>query len=147
MSTQTSLLEANKALVRRAVGYNHGSSDNADEIFAPDFVAYMPSQPAMDRAGMERFIGDFADAFPGYTYDIHEQVAQGDTVYNHITWRGVHTGTFAGVPATGRKHPVQRHQPVQGARWPRGGAARRTGLSRRTAADRRHPTGLKRQKF
>ena len=101
MSTQTSLLEANKALVRRAVGYNHGSSDNADEIFAPDFVAYMPSQPAMDRAGMERFIGDFADAFPGYTYDIHEQVAQGDTVYNHITWRGVHTGTFAGVPATG----------------------------------------------
>ena len=102
MSTQTSLLEANKALVRRAVGYNHGSSDNADEIFAPDFVAYMPSQPAMDRAGMERFIGDFADAFPGYTYDIHEQVAQGDTVYNHITWRGVHTGTFAGVPATGR---------------------------------------------
>jgi len=102
MNTQSTSLDANKALVRRAVGYNHGSSDAADEIFASDFVAYMPSQPPMDRVSMERFIGDFADAFPGYTYEIHEQIAQGDTVYNHITWHGVHTGTFAGIPATGR---------------------------------------------
>ena len=102
MTMRTTQLGANKALVRKAVGYNHGSSDSADEIFAPDFVAYMPSQPPMDRAGMERFIGDFADAFPGYTYEIHEQVAHGDMVFNHTTWRGVHSGTFAGVTATGR---------------------------------------------
>jgi predicted ester cyclase len=94
--------DANKALVRRAIGYNHGAADDATEIFAPDFVGYMPSQPPMDRATMEHFLGDFAAGFPGYTYEIHDQIAQGDTVFNRIIWQGVHSGEFAGVHATGR---------------------------------------------
>lgn len=102
MAVQVNAIEANKALVRRAVAYNHGAVDDADEIFAPDFVGYMPSQPPMDRATMERFVADFANGFPGYTFEIQDQVAQGDMVFNRITWRGVHSGTFAGVPATGR---------------------------------------------
>ena len=103
MAVQASSTDANKALVRRAIGYNHGAADEASEIFAPDFVAYMPGQPPMDRATMEHFIGDFAAGFPSYTYNIHDQIAQGDTVFNRITWRGVHSGEFAGVPATGRQ--------------------------------------------
>ena len=39
---------ANKALVRRAIGYNHGAADEGDDIFAPDFVAHMPGQPLGD---------------------------------------------------------------------------------------------------
>jgi steroid delta-isomerase-like uncharacterized protein len=46
---------------------------------------------------------DFANAFPGSTFEIQDQVAQGDIVFNRITWRGVHNGEFAGVPATGRQ--------------------------------------------
>ncbi|MGA7672019.1 MAG: ester cyclase [Nitrolancea sp.] len=133
MTMRTTQLGANKALVRKAVGYNHGSSDSADEIFAPDFVAYMPSQPPMDRAGMERFIGDFADAFPGYTYEIHEQVAHGDMVFNHTTWRGVHSGTFAGVTATGRSIELGGINVFK----VRDGSVVRIGPSRRAAADRR----------
>jgi steroid delta-isomerase-like uncharacterized protein len=102
MTGQASSIEANKALVRRAVGYNHGVADDASEIFADDFVGYMPGQPPMDRASMERFIGDFAEGFPGYTFEIEDQVAQGEMVFNRIVWSGVHGGTFAGVPATGR---------------------------------------------
>ena len=102
MATDVRATEANKALVRRAIGYNHGAAEDATEIFAPYFVAYMPGQPPMDRATMEHFIGDFAAGFPGYTYEIQDQIAQGDTVFNRITWRGVHSGDFAGVPATGR---------------------------------------------
>ncbi len=83
IETGTSL-DAHKALVRRAIGYNHGAADAASEIFSPDFVAGV------------------TDGMPGYTYEIHDQIAQGDLVVNRITWRGVHSGNLAGVSATGR---------------------------------------------
>jgi predicted ester cyclase len=94
--------EQNKALVRRAIAYNHGADDVAAEIFAPDFIGYMPGRPPMDRATMDQFIGAFAAGFPGYTFEIQDQVAQGDTVFNRLTWKGVHSGEFAGIAATGR---------------------------------------------
>jgi len=95
-------LDDNKALVRRAIGYNHGAADKGAEIFAADFVAYMPGQAPMDRATFEHFVGGVTNGMPGYTYEIHDQIAQGDLVANRITWRGVHSGSLAGVPATGR---------------------------------------------
>src|SRR5271166_918718 len=90
--------DANKALVRRAIGYNHGAAEDAAEIFASDFVVYMPGQPPMDRAAFEHLLAGFGAGFPGYSYEIHDQIAQGDLVCNRITWRGVHGGEFAGVP-------------------------------------------------
>ena len=95
-------LDDNKALVRRAIGHNHGAADKGAEIFAADFVAYMPGQAPMDRATFEHFVGGVTNGMPGYTYEIHDQIAQGDLVANRITWRGVHSGSLAGVPATGR---------------------------------------------
>src|SRR5882672_3451135 len=97
----TTSIDANKALVRRAIGYNHGAAEAGREIFASNFVAYMPGQPPMDRATFEHFVAGVTSGMPGYTYDIHDQIAQGDLVANRITWRGVHSGTLAGVPATG----------------------------------------------
>ena len=95
-------IETNKALVRRAIGYNHGATDEPTEIFAPDFVGYLPGGPPMDRATFEHAVSGFGVGFPGYTYEINDQIAQGDIVVNRVTWRGVHGGEFAGVPATGR---------------------------------------------
>jgi steroid delta-isomerase-like uncharacterized protein len=102
MAGDLSSTDANKALVRRAIGYNHGVADEGSEIFAPNFVAYMPGQPPMDRATFEQYVAGVAAGLPGYTYEIHDQIAQGDLVVNRITWRGVHSGSLAGVPATGR---------------------------------------------
>ena len=98
----TSSTEANKALVRRAIGYNHGAADEGTSIFAADFVAYMPGQPPMGRVTFEQFVSGVTGGMPGYTYEIHDQIAQDDLVVNRITWRGVHSGSLAGVPATGR---------------------------------------------
>jgi predicted ester cyclase len=94
--------DANKALVRRAIGANHGANDQADVIFAPDFVAHMPGQPPMDRASFEEYVSVVGAGIPGYTFEIHDQIAQADLVVNRITWRGVHAGNLAGVPPTGR---------------------------------------------
>ena len=104
MTPSATPTDANKALVRRAIGYNHGTAPEAEatEIFSPDFRAYMPGQPPMDRATFEHYVGGVTDGMPGYTYEIHDQIAQGDLVVSRITWRGVHSGDLAGVPATGR---------------------------------------------
>jgi hypothetical protein len=44
----------NKAVVRRAIGYNHGATDDDDDaaLFSVDFVAHMPGQPPLDRGGV-----------------------------------------------------------------------------------------------
>jgi len=102
MTTVVGTTEANKALVRRAIGYNHGDAADPDELFAPDFVAHMPGQSPMDRATFEQFVAGFEVGFPGYTYEIQDQIAQGDIVVNRVTWRGTHGGEFAGIQATGR---------------------------------------------
>jgi len=102
MALNVTPTETNKALVRRAIGYNHGAAEDANKIFSPDFVAYMPGQPPMDRPAFEHYVGSVTAGMPGYTYEIHDQIAQGDLVVNRLTWRGVHTGDLAGVPATGR---------------------------------------------
>jgi steroid delta-isomerase-like uncharacterized protein len=102
MTTDMDTIAANKALVRRAIGYNHGASDDGTQIFAASFIAHMPGQPPMDRASFEHFVSAVSDGMPGYSFEIHDQIAQGDLVVNRVTWRGVHTGDMAGVPATGR---------------------------------------------
>jgi steroid delta-isomerase-like uncharacterized protein len=102
MAVDVRAIDANKALVRRAIGYNHGAADEGASIFAPEFVAYMPGQPPMDRATFEHFVSGVTSGMPGYTYEIHDQIAQGDLVANRITWRGVHSADLAGVPASGR---------------------------------------------
>jgi predicted ester cyclase len=102
MTTAVSTTGANKALVRRAIGYNHGDAADPTEIFDPGFVAYMPGQAPMDREAFERFVAGFGVGFPGYTHEIQDQIAQDDMVANRVIWRGIHAGEFAGVPATGR---------------------------------------------
>ena len=94
--------DANKALVHRAIAYNHGVPEEGDEIYAPDFVAHMPSKPPMDRHGLDRFIKGVTDGLSGFGYEVHDQIAQVDLVFNRITARGIHTAALLGVPATGR---------------------------------------------
>ena len=102
MTVEIQSTEAAKALVRRAIAYNHGVPEKGEEIFAPNFVAYMPGQPPMDRHGLDKFIGRVTDGLSGFGYEIHDQIAQDDLVFNRITARGVHTAELLGVPATGR---------------------------------------------
>ena len=102
MASNGTSLDTNKALVRRAIGYNHGAADDGAAIFTSDFVAHMPGQPPMDRTTFEHFVSGVTTGMPGYTFEIHDQIAQGDMVANRITWRGVHSAHLAGVPATGR---------------------------------------------
>jgi HD-GYP domain-containing protein (c-di-GMP phosphodiesterase class II)/DNA-binding CsgD family transcriptional regulator len=63
MAVDVSAIDVNKALVRRAIGYNHRAADSGTEIFAADFVAHMPSQAPMNRATFEHFVNGVTTYF------------------------------------------------------------------------------------
>lgn len=98
--------EQNKLLVRRAIEevWNGGNLSAIDEFVAGDFVVH-GSTPGGDIQGPEgarRFFGALHEAFPDIRFTIEDQIAEGDRVVTRWTARGTHTGTFMGVPPTGR---------------------------------------------
>ena len=46
---------------------------------------------------------EFRRAFPDLEMAIEQQIAEGSWVATRVTFRGTHTGEFAGIPATGRR--------------------------------------------
>jgi len=100
----------NKALVRRWVEeiWNKGNLSVADEIFAPDYVAYDPSTPDLGR-GPERekkATSLYRTAFPDLRLTIEDLVAEGDTVVTRWTARGTHKGELRGNAPTGKEFTV-----------------------------------------
>jgi predicted ester cyclase len=84
----------NKRLVRRLVGEAVGEHDLEvlDEIAAGPFA---------DAA--RRWVAPFRGAFPDFTMEIVDLIAEGDKVVGHFTCSGTHEGEWLGVPPTGRR--------------------------------------------
>lgn len=101
----TSSAEA-KAIVRRNTEDVQGKGDFVlfDQLFADDLVDHTP-QPNMvpDKEGVRGLYRGLREAFPDFHAVIHWQAAEGDLVTTFKTYHGTHTGTFLGIPPTGRK--------------------------------------------
>jgi steroid delta-isomerase-like uncharacterized protein len=54
------------------------------------------------RAYHDSFFDDFFDAFPDIKILITQQIAEADRVATYITSQGTHSGSFYGIPATGK---------------------------------------------
>jgi steroid delta-isomerase-like uncharacterized protein len=50
----------------------------------------------------DSFFDDFFAAFPNIQIEIVQQVAEGDLIVSYITSKGKHSGTFYGIPPTGK---------------------------------------------
>lgn len=96
--------EQNKMVVHRAIEevYNQGRLEIVDELVSSDFVARTPSEEHHGPAGIKAYVTALRAAFPDLHMTIDEQVAEGDKVVTRWTARGTHTGTFRGIPPTGR---------------------------------------------
>jgi steroid delta-isomerase-like uncharacterized protein len=98
--------EENKAIVRRYVEevFNQGNIRVIDELFAPDYMNHgsIPGTPVQDREGMKQVELVTHAALPDIHYEIAHLVAEGDWVTHHWTATATHSGTFMGIPATGR---------------------------------------------
>ena len=86
--------EANKELVRRLLTevVNQRNADPLDVLAQGDFAELARS-----------WINPFRSAFPDFTMEIVELVAEKDTVVGHFKCSGTHRGEWLGIPPTGRR--------------------------------------------
>jgi steroid delta-isomerase-like uncharacterized protein len=80
-----------------------GDVEALREILHPDSVNH--EAPPGSLPGIEGVIQTMQwlrSAFSDQRYEIHQIIAEGDTVAVHLTHHGRHTGEFMGMPATGR---------------------------------------------
>ena len=76
-----------------------------DALMAPDFVNHtaLPGTPVGPEGMWRTFEHVLRPGLSDLTVEIHEQLCDGDKVTTRKTIHGVHTGTLAGIAATGRK--------------------------------------------
>jgi predicted ester cyclase len=79
-----------RQLVEEAVG-NH-NLEVLERVAAGSFVEIA-----------RRWVAPFQGAFPDFTMEIVELIAEGETVVGHFKCSGTHEGEWRGVPATGRR--------------------------------------------
>jgi steroid delta-isomerase-like uncharacterized protein len=98
--------ETNKALIRRYREiHNHGNLEALDQIVSPNILSHtaLPGLPA----GLEG--GKIAHSivlsgFPDTQVTTEDLIAEGDKVVERFTARGTNTGSFMGMPATGKSY-------------------------------------------
>lgn len=100
-----------KATARRMLEEVFPSEDVAalPELVAEDFVNHDgPPGAPQGRAGLAAGMHVLASAFSDQRWEMHQVLADGDTVVMYCTHSGEHTGEFMGIPATGRRFAYQQ---------------------------------------
>jgi steroid delta-isomerase-like uncharacterized protein len=99
--------ERNKEVIRRALleAWGGGNLDVLDELVAEDYVGHEGSQPepVRGRAALKALMASFREAIPDLTYEIEDQLAEGEKVATKWRGSGTQSGELLGVPATGRR--------------------------------------------
>ncbi len=97
--------EENQKQFRRMIeeAFLANRPDLIEEFATPDFIENeeMPGMPT-GLEGVKAFISMMHEAFSDLTYDIQDQVAEGDKIWARVKMRGTHTGDFMGIPATNK---------------------------------------------
>lgn len=105
MSTEANTaLEANKALVRRLYEevFNGRRLEVVDEIAAEDYEEHdpLPGQGA-GREGLKQRVTMLVEGLSS-RFTLHDVIAEADRVVVRWTNNATHSGTFLGIPPTGR---------------------------------------------
>jgi steroid delta-isomerase-like uncharacterized protein len=102
--------EENKALVRRwFAAFSSGDVAAVDDLFAANVVDHSPAVPnqAPGREGIKQIVTSFRAAYPDLAFTVEDQIADGDKVASRWIARGTNTGTFMGMPPTGKQVTIQ----------------------------------------
>jgi len=98
-------IEENKNIVRRYQKiYNSNDLEALSEVVSEDLLTpkIMPGIPA-GIEGAKTAHQIMLAGFPDYQTAIDDLIAEGDTVVARITMSGTHTGSFMGIPPTGKR--------------------------------------------
>ena len=72
------------------------------DLCAPGYQAWLGGWPAMPREGHEAFAAAFYAGFPDIFHTVDDVFVTGDRAAVRFTLRGTHTGSFMGIPPSGR---------------------------------------------
>lgn len=98
-------IETMKAVARRfwEEAWPNGDAAGVDECLRPDGINHAaPPGVPQDLEGTKQIMFWLRSAFSDQRYEIHQMIAEGDTVAVHLTHSGRHTGEFLGIPPSGR---------------------------------------------
>jgi steroid delta-isomerase-like uncharacterized protein len=97
-------IEDNKAIVRRffELGPSSGDMNAADMLLSPNFALHTPLPSAAGIQGINDIVTACRAAFEHLNVDVEDMVAEGDRVAARFNARGVHKGSFMGLPPTGK---------------------------------------------
>jgi steroid delta-isomerase-like uncharacterized protein len=93
----------NKAVVRNYIErvWNQHDYSAIDENIKVDYIQHSPNVPP-GRDGVKDFFKMVNSAFSEVQFTVEDMIAEGDKVVWRWTLRGQHTGTFQGLPPTGK---------------------------------------------
>jgi steroid delta-isomerase-like uncharacterized protein len=95
-------VEANKALRQQWLDYiNAKDIDAAIELLHPEFVSHAPGRD--DIEGVRQWFNMLFTAFPDMNSTTQVLFTDGDKAVHSIRVEGTHTGTFMGIPSTGKR--------------------------------------------
>ena len=97
--------EDTKAVIRQYFDQflNQADPAAAERLLAPDFVCHVPGANDLDREGYTHSIRSGRAAMPDLSYTPQEIIAEGDRVAVRYTMSGTQTGSWQGVPPSGKK--------------------------------------------
>lgn len=102
-------IDKNKQIIQNfiQVVWNGRDLSALKDFWAEDCVNH--AMPGTDNRGLnalriyhDSFFDDFFSAFPDIQIEIVQQVAEGDRIATYITSQGTHSGSFYGIPPTGK---------------------------------------------
>lgn len=74
-----------------------------EELVTQGDLAIAADVFARDAGGTKRWVAALRQAFPDLCAIVEDEIAEGDTVVQRLTYRGTHAGTFLGLPPTGHR--------------------------------------------
>jgi predicted ester cyclase len=106
--SKAELSQTNKAIALRYAKEGWGTQPDWekvwDEVVAPNTVLHFNSfpEPIVGLEANKAFSQELFEGFPTIKNTVEDVVAEGDTVIYRSTLEGKQTGTFLGMPATGK---------------------------------------------
>ena len=104
MSDIQKQLDRNKKLVSRLIldCFSGGHLNVMDEVVSQDFYFHYPNMPAgID--GLKAIVKKNNDSFAGWSFKIHEMIAESDKVVARWSASGIHVKSFMGEPPSNKE--------------------------------------------
>jgi len=84
--------------------WSKGDVDAVDAFYAADFVGHHPGAPDwIGRESVKLAVQMMREAFPDFTENVEDVIAEGDRVVTRFTASGTHRGELRGIAPTGHR--------------------------------------------